>query len=331
MSAQIDSQNCFPFKQYLLVETKNIDALNAAVSREIGDHDFSFPRRPHPCSSRVSCVRLSKTRLFGVNFGAALKARTPPAKGLQLVLPLTGSLVKHDGQKTYRARYGQGFFTLPETPINVDWGRNSMAVVIWVDSLKLSNMLQSPMGGIRYSQLQFPDLIDLQRGTGLSISNLVRTIMLELNDDSSLFSRGIISKSIEDNLLLSILHATINAPFDEKLWWDGNKTLRMAIDYIHAHLQDDISLLDLAHVTGVSVRKLQYDFTRAFGVGPMTLIRREKLKRINKELKEARIDGTSIAEIAARWSFFDRGYLTRIYKKEFGETPSDTCRCRPYF
>lgn len=331
MRAEIDSRISFPFQQYSLVETQNLDDLSHALTGEIGPHNFYFRDRPIPYFSRVTCVRLSKTRLFGINFGPALKAVTPPTNAVQLALPLAGSISKCQGQTNYEVGPGQGLFVLPGVEVNVDWGKDCLAALIWVENPKLSALVENAAGMSWASRLQFPNTLDMRRGTGLSIYNLLRTIMLELNDEDSLFSRGILAKSLEDNLLLALLHASTTNPVEEKIWWDGNRSLRIAMDYIEAHLQDDISMVDLVNVTGVSARKLQYDFAHAFGMGPMALIRREKLKCIQKELQDANPGNTSISEIATRWSFFDRGYLTRIYKKEFGETPSDTLRRRTSF
>lgn len=317
-----------PFEQYSLVETTNIDALEHAVSREIGHHDFSFLQRQRQFCSRISCVRLKQTRLFGVSFGAALKANKAPSSDLQLVLPLSGSVVRHAGPQAYRAGTGRALFIPPGAPSNVDFNRSCVAAIVWVDATRLGQMTRSALGIEQVGRLKFPDMIDLRRGVGLSIANLAGMIMTELGDEGSLFSRGIISRSIEDNLLLALLHAAVHGGPDQRILSDDNKALRMTLDYIYAHLQEEIAVSDLIQVAGVSIRKLQYDFTRTLGIGPMRLIRNEKLERVRAELERSDPHNTNIAEIAARWSFFDRGYLTRIYKKTFGETPSMTLERR---
>jgi AraC-like DNA-binding protein len=316
-----------PFEHYSLVETSSIDALEHAVSREIGPHDFSFLQRRRQISSRISCVRLQQTRLFGVNFGAAVKANKAASSDLQLVLPLAGTVVRHDGQAAHRAGGGRALFIPPGAPSNVDFNRGCVAAIVWVDARRVEYLAQTALGMSDGSQLRFPDTIDLRRGVGLSIANLSRMIMTELGDEASLFSRGIISRSIEENLLLALVHSAAHRSVG-RVSWDGNKALRAAVDYIHAHLKEEIGVMELTQTAGVSLRKLQYDFTRVFGQGPMAMIRNEKLKRIRAELERGDPYQTSVAEVAARWSFFDRGYLTRIYKKTFGETPSATLERR---
>lgn len=315
-----------PFEQFSLVETASLDALQDAVSREIGHHDFAFLQKPRTFPSRVSCVRLSRTHLFGVKFGAALKANAPSTGHLQLVLPLAGSVVKHDGAQSFRVCNGSAFFIHPEQAVDVDFNRDSVSAIIAVDGAKLNSMFRATLGPLGSPELRFPDVINLRRGVGLSIANLARLIITELRDEKTLFSRGITSKSIEENLLLSLINVANSSQPPGLRSACTSKLLRAALDYIHAHLQNEISVTDLARFTGVSIRKLQYDFQNAFGISPNALIRHEKLKRIRTELERMEESSSSVAEVAARWSYFDRSYFTRIYKNEFGETPSETLR-----
>ena len=105
---------------------------------------------------------------------------------------------------------------------------------------------------------------------------------------------------------------------------EGSSSIKSALEYIAAHIEEDISIKDLVTATGVSLRKLQYDFSKNLGVGPMTKIRQEKLIRARNLLKASDPQSTTVADIAANWGFYDRRYFTKVYKDEFGECPSET-------
>ncbi|MBS0614363.1 MAG: AraC family transcriptional regulator [Proteobacteria bacterium] len=159
--------------------------------------------------------------------------------------------------------------------------------------------------------------------------------MQELDDPNSLFSRGITTRGVSDVLLTSMLYAAVDSESLRAPRHPGANTcaVRRARDYIYAHLNDEILVDQVTRAAGVSLRTLQYEFAKSYGIGPAALIRREKLKRIRAELS-AETAGETISEIAGRWGFFDPKYLCRIYLREFGERPSETRRralsgCKP--
>lgn len=149
--------------------------------------------------------------------------------------------------------------------------------------------------------------------------------MSELEQESSLFSRGVTGSAIEEVLLTSLLYSSpdINDLVNSTRM-KGKSSVKVALDYIDANIEDEITTLNLVDAVGVSLRKLQYDFSQQLGVGPMTKVRQEKLKRVRCHLKKANGQSTTVADVAAIWGFFDRRYFTKIYKEEFGELPSVT-------
>ena len=76
------------------------------------------------------------------------------------------------------------------------------------------------------------------------------------------FQRSRVRREIRDSLLHSLFLAT--APEDARMVNISTNKRRhvafQAIDYLRAHEQRDVSLLDLCKVTGVSARTLAYAF-----------------------------------------------------------------------
>ncbi len=326
----IHQRDWFPFGKYKLVESEDTNDLQRAVSREIAQHDFSFLDDCDPSRSRITCVRLSQMVLFGVRFGSRLHAGTAPINALQLVVPLTGSIVRNHNGVKYAASPNEGFLLGPGEPVDLDWHKDCVAVVAWIDQHILVDMVRSHFGGTCSGNIKFPSRVQLNRGLGLSIGNSLSTIVSELDDENSLFSRGLTSKKIEEILVTSLLYASEDVPnLQKQVNLQGKSTLQEALDYIHAHIEKDISASDLAAATGVSLRKLQYDFAKSLGMGPMSKVRQEKLNRARDLLKGSDPKTSKVADIAASLGFFDRHYFTKVYKKEFGEWPSVTLN-RPY-
>ncbi len=325
MEPGFSSSQQFPLNQYSLIESTCPDALQSAVSKEIDKHDFSYLDNLPDHGSRITCVRLSKMVLFGVRFGANIHASTPPARALQLVVPVRGRIIKHEDGIQHTARAGDALILRPAQPVDLDWLDESVAIVAWIDRSVLNDVACCSLGRPLSPEVEFPSLISRRAGSGRSTSNCLSMLMSEIEESESLFSRGITTRSIEELFITTLLHAAPNLhDAGETRELAARSSVQCATDYIRENIQNEISLSDLVGATGVSFRKLQYDFSRELGVGPMTMVRREKLARARQILETAGPDEVTVVDVAAGLGFYDRRYFTRLYKKEFGEPPSLT-------
>ena len=318
-------RNSFPFEHYSLVESEKSSDLQSAVSNEIAQHQFSFINDSDHSKSKITCVRLRSTVLFGVRFGAPVHAETAPTNALQLVVPLCGELISHDGHISSVARPGEGLLLSPNAPVDLDWSSDCTAVVAWAARSVLSDMATKHLGSAIDEDYSFPSLINLSEGMGLSIANALGVIVSELDDEDTLFSRGVSSNMVENCLLTSLLYSSDDIRSALASGATGGKSsLKLAMEYIEAHIEEDISAGDLVQAAGTSLRKLQYDFSRELGIGPMSKVRQEKLKRARTDLEVSDPKATTVVDIAAKWGFFDRRYFSKVYRSEFGELPSET-------
>jgi len=90
----------------------------------------------------------------------------------------------------------------------------------------------------------------------------------------------------------------------------------------NAH-QTDFQVLDLAHEVGLSTRQLHRKVLNLAGMTPLTLIRTVRLKKAKRILE---VGGNSVSKAAIGSGFRDIAYFSRVYRKEFGELPSETAK-----
>ncbi|WP_220036780.1 helix-turn-helix transcriptional regulator [Curtobacterium sp. MCBD17_021] len=102
--------------------------------------------------------------------------------------------------------------------------------------------------------------------------------------------------------------------------------LRAAVEHIHAHPEDPITIADLARVAGLSVRSVQESFRRTFGVSPLTYLRQVRLDRVHEELLARDPRTVSVGQVATRWGFAHLGRFSAAYAERFGEYPKQTLR-----
>lgn len=96
-----------------------------------------------------------------------------------------------------------------------------------------------------------------------------------------------------------------------------DKRVRTVIDYMAAHLDENISLDDLARLTGLSRFHLLRVFRNATGLPPHTYLSHMRLRRAKRML----FDGASIADVAAATGFVDQSHLSRHFKAMWGVSP----------
>ncbi|MBI3444826.1 MAG: AraC family transcriptional regulator [Magnetospirillum sp.] len=92
---------------------------------------------------------------------------------------------------------------------------------------------------------------------------------------------------------------------------------RAARDYLHDHMDQNVSLEQLALVSGAPSFRLIRAFKRQFGLPPHAYLTQLRVRRA-KELIAA---GTGLAEAAAAVGFADQSHLNRHFKRILGITP----------
>jgi AraC-like DNA-binding protein len=91
--------------------------------------------------------------------------------------------------------------------------------------------------------------------------------------------------------------------------------------YVRTHLQDPaLGPASIARTYAMSVRALHALFEDA-DTSVAGLVRSERLARCVEDLR--RPNGGSVTDIAFRWGFCDAAHFSRVFKREFGATPSE--------
>lgn len=105
-----------------------------------------------------------------------------------------------------------------------------------------------------------------------------------------------------------------------------NARLRAAVEYIHAHAAEPVSVQELSEVAGLSVRSVQESFRRVFDVSPLTYLREVRLDRVRGELLELDPQAGVVGDVARRWGFAHLGRFSAAYAARFDEYPKQTLR-----
>lgn len=94
--------------------------------------------------------------------------------------------------------------------------------------------------------------------------------------------------------------------------------LQQAIDYIHTHLDRDLSLGQIAEVINISPTYFASLFKRATGTSPHQYVIQQRVERARTMLSKTDL---AIADIALQVGFSSQSHLTQQFKRLTGMTP----------
>lgn len=123
---------------------------------------------------------------------------------------------------------------------------------------------------------------------------------------------------------LNAFHLAGEAPADGAVpIASRSSVVRTAMDYVHAHAAEPITVRHLADVAHISTRGLHAAFVGETGRSPSEHLRAVRLEGVRDELRFTEPE-VSIATIARRWGFVHLSRFADAYERAFGELPSAT-------
>lgn len=147
----------------------------------------------------------------------------------------------------------------------------------------------------------------------LQLQSLHRMFRPDLDQTTTLLERD--SQLLYSAARLALRHA--DAPPFSYQPGSEDKRVRAVIDYMADHLDANISLDELASLTGLSRFHLLRVFRHATGLPPHTYFNHMRLRRAKRML----FDGFGIADVAAATGYADQSHLNRHFKTMWGVSP----------
>lgn len=153
--------------------------------------------------------------------------------------------------------------------------------------------------------LTFPDPL---------LSQLMRSLVEETRN-------GHVDRLLADSLVAALamrVAQRFGMPVPGRLPDLPHPRVRRVLDYIEAHIGQDLTLAELAEVACLSPSHFSRSFKQALGTGPQRYIVQRRVERAKALLLHT---GDGLAGIAAATGFADQSHLTAAFRRETGTTP----------
>ena len=192
----------------------------------------------------------------------------------------------------------------------------------------LTTLLGEPLA----APLEFLPSLTLTAGFGQRLARFITLAVLELEGSDALLQNPLAARDFVEFVMTGLLTShphNYTRALQHRCRPIAPSDVKRAIDFVEANLNAPISLVEVTAAAGVPGRTLFHHFHEFLGVTPMHYVRRARLQRVHDRLCRAGSE-TSVTEAAVSCGFTHLGRFSAEYRKQFGESPSETLRrnCR---
>jgi AraC-like DNA-binding protein len=244
-------------------------------------------------------------------------------------LPLSGHLLSRhrnelvDADPDTAAVYGPA----GDTEL-VRWAGDCRQLCVKIDRGAFEQGLVQLLGDHLSVPLVVAPTLDVREGPGRSWARLVQVVAAEAAHADSVMHQPLVAPQLSEAIIFGLMTAIghpYRGQFDD-IGAGRPPVIARAVDYLHGHVADPISVADVAGHCGISVRSLQDGFQRHIGKSPSAYLRALRVRGVHDELVETSPELQTVAAIAHRWGFMHLGRFASLYRAEFDESPSQTLR-----
>jgi AraC-like DNA-binding protein len=127
--------------------------------------------------------------------------------------------------------------------------------------------------------------------------------------------------------MLSLPHNKMDQLYEDRSSMVAPAIVYRAEEYMRAHLTKPITISDLLRVSDCSRSVLFAAFRNTRNYTPMEFLTEQRLHLAREQLLYSK-QKASVSSIAMNSGFISNSWFSQVYRKRFGERPSDTLRRR---
>jgi AraC-like DNA-binding protein len=327
---EVVSDLLVPSPARLSVCSRDIDEARSIAGDVYYPHEILVLGERRDFSMRVDATRLGPITVGWLSYNTEVQISTEELdSAYQVNVPVHGQLKTASGASRAIATRSTGAVYRCDRPTLMHgWadGRCRM-LTVKINRLALEQQLALLLNRLIEKPIEFALPLDLTRRRARHWWSFVRTLTYQSRQPDALSRHPLMVKTLTQGIMTGLLVASphdYSAELDAPGTVVGPATIRRAVDYIEANLTSPLDVSTIAAHVGLGVRSLQHGFQTAVGTTPTGYVRQARLRSARRDLLAADPTVTGVAEIAHRWGFAHLGRFAGWYRKEFGQSPSQT-------
>lgn len=314
----------------VVARTGELDEIRDAVVRSIGPHRVDRLGRGPAIDAQNEFAEFGGLRLVRLGYHAdvVIQPNESELDNVLVEMPLSGHSDVTRGHQSIISTPQVATILMPDIKTRLTFSSDCEKYVLRLDRDRLERHCAALLGRDELRRPLVFDLgFDLTAPGGRDWMTLIRGMEEAAGQANSLWRAPLIAAQFEQLFMTTLLLAqphSFSDAFRQPEPAIAPFYVKRAEAYIEAHLDEPISIVDLAAAAGVSPRSLQTGFQQFRGTTPMAHMRSLRLKRVHDELLAADPQRASVTDVAMRWGFVHLGKFAVAYREHFGESPRET-------
>lgn len=307
---QDEKQEAYSFRSH---DPMNLTQWIAGARESFGPLVITAPDSENFTAS-VRTASLGDVHLFDMRTPAHTVRRDPTATDstdgyCKLSLQLEGSAVITQGGRTCTLGPGDLALYLTSSPYQIEYsGSQRSLVVLFPQSfVHLSS---------DYLELMTATPVSDTQGLGKFAVPLFEQLAVNVQELSGPHALALVRSALE--MVITVMAAESSEAGRQP----DNTLYHQALAYIEEHLGDPhLGPSKIAEALYISLRQLHGRFA-SHQQTVATYIRTRRLESIREDLANPLYRGDSVQTISARYALFDPSHVSKVFKAEYGESPS---------
>jgi AraC-like DNA-binding protein len=308
----------------MIFRANDPDEFAEAISKLV--RRVSVRPRGSEFNSEGEARKLPRLGMSSFRFTAARFANPDPCPWYSVHVPLTAPVFDRARSRPEACDPGAARIRNWDEPLDLTFEQHGSLLLLRLDRSLVDAYAKKLNGGVDAGDVRFPSSLSFGTPEGGAFWRYLRFLWDESTRDGPLFQSPLVVREMEDSLLATLLFATGRdgiVRLDESC---PRKHVARAKEYMLEHLEEPISVADVAEAAGVSARTLFREFRKRHGISPMAFLKERRLEAAQRALLAADPRERSVTDIALDHGFSHFGRFSVEYKRTFRETPSDTLR-----
>ena len=307
--------------------SRDLDETRCHIATMFKSHHLAIEQPRAQLDATVSRAGMGNVSLVRLCHGADVFIDPEYLEDFYLLqIPVAGSASYVMGGETIETAPRQACMISPTLRVSMRFQKHCRHLILRMERSLVERIAAAEIGEPIRRPLEFVPLVDLRRPPAAGIASLIRHLEARAFEGDPLYTTENIRSEFVSLLIRSMIcglpsnHSAILQCETARI---SPRPIKRALNYINANLSGNLSPEAIARAANTSVRSLHRAFKEFVGVSPMEYAKEQRLVKINQIL-ESGVAAATIAEIANEFGFDHLGHFSAVYRRRFGELPSQT-------
>lgn len=313
---------------HVLFRVNDLDEARERVANVFSPHDLRVLATGKALDARMCHVPIGNVSLNRLDYGATVHVDPGPTRDFFLVMmPLAGMSEVTCGKESIRSNSRWAAVVTPTLGLRMRMQHGCDQIVVRVDRALLERYCAQHLHRDLRRPLEFRLGMDMESSQAGSWCRLIELLVSASGQEHGMLASPLVRAHFEQTIVDALLFCQPNTYTEDLLRPAppiAPHCVKRAEEYIRAHADRPMTIVELAEYAGASTRALYAGFQNFRSMSPMAFLKAVRLERVREELMSDGARRETVTAIAMRWGFGHLGHFTTDYKRKFGETPSQT-------